>query len=136
MLDLVIPSPLDAHVVVLKVVGEIRYGPNYNRVLVDGVELAGVHVGDDPVWLSPQLLALQAWIHVAGRQGPDTCMLLIDAEQQLMFRSSVVECGIVHGFRLVGDTVYYRPGYYGPERPAEEELSVRITDRSKWEHYG
>ncbi len=135
MLDLVIPSPLDAHVVVLKVFGAIRYGPDYNTVQVDGVDLVGVFAGSDAEWLSPHVLALQEWINVPNREGPDTRLLLIDAEQQLMFRASVVECGMVHGFRLVGNAVHYRPGYYGQERPAEEELSVQIADRSKWERY-
>lgn len=136
MLDLVIPSPGDAHSVVLKVVGEIRYGPNYNALWVDGVELKGIHVGDNAEWLSRHLLALQEWIHVAGREGPDSRLLLIDAERGVICRGPIITRGLVDVFRLVEDRVDYRVQYYGdlPDNP-EMERSFNLPQAQNWVAY-
>ncbi len=100
MFDLVILSPRGAHILALKVVGEIRYGPNYNTVYIDGVVVKDVQVGDNPEWLSPHLVALQEWIRVPGRAGPDTRLLVIDAERGVICRGPSIERGLVEGFRL------------------------------------
>lgn len=136
MLDLVIPSPGDAHSVMLKVVGEIRYGPRYNAVHVDRVELNGVHVGDDAEWLSSHLLAAQEWVHVAGREGPDTRLLLIDAERGVMCRGPIIARGLVEAFRLVEGRVDYRVQYYGglPDHP-EMERSFHLPQVQDWVAY-
>lgn len=136
MLDLVIPSPGDAHSVMLKVVGEIRYGPRYNAVHVDGVELKGVHVGDDAEWLSSHLLALQEWIRVAGREGPDTRLLLIDAEGGRACRGPIIHRGLVEGFRLEQDSVTYMIQFYGgPQEDQEKERAFLLTPPEDWFPY-
>ena len=136
MLDLIIPSPGDAHSAVLKVVGEIRYGPRYNAVLVDDLELKGIHVGDDAEWLTPHLLAAQEWDHAAGREGPDTRLLLLDAERALMCRGPIIARGLVEGFRLEAGRVDYRVQYYGdlPDHP-EMERSFNLPQAQNWVAY-
>ena len=132
MLDLALPSPGDAHIAVLKVIGEIRYGPNYNAVWIDGVELKGIHVGDNAEWLSGHLLALQEWIHVAGREGPDTRVLTIDADKRLLFRGPVIDRGLVEGFRLVGEHVAYRISFYGGPRIEDNHRVLQLPPQAEW----
>lgn len=132
MLDLVIPSPQDAHTVRLKVVGEIRYGPTYNALFIDEVEVPGLHVGDNAEWLSPHVVALQEWLHVAGREGPDTRVLLIDAERRRSYRTSVVDRGLVEDFRFRDGVLSYRKNYFGHERPPGEEAMIALADIDAW----
>lgn len=136
MLDLVIPSPSDAHVLRLKVVGEIRYGPTYNAVYLDEVELPGVHAGDNAEWLSPHLVALQEWIHVAGREGPDTRLLLIDAERRVFHRGLVVARGLVEDFRLIGGVLTYRKRHYGLDRAPDEVATLCPGAIQDWQDLG
>lgn len=136
MLDLVIPSPQDAHTVRLKVVGEIRYGPTYNALFIDEVEVPGLHVGDNAEWLSPHVVALQEWLHVAGREGPDTRVLLIDAERRRSYRTSVVDRGLVEDFRFRDGVLSYRKNYFGHERPTGEEATIVLADINAWEDLG
>ena len=132
MLDLVIPSPGDRHEVVLKVLGEIRYGPNYNALWIDGVELKGIHVGDNAEWLSANLLALQEWIHVAGREGPDTRVLVIDADKRLLFRGPVIDRGLVADFRLEGEQVAYRIWFNGGPRIEDNHRVLQLPPQAEW----
>ena len=136
MLDLVIPSPLDAHTVRLKVVGEIRYGPTYSAVFIDEVEVPGLQVGDNAEWLSPHVVALQEWLHVAGREGPDTRVLLIDAERRRSYRTSVVDRGLVEDFRFRDGVLSYRKNYFGHERPPGEEATIALADIDAWVDLG
>lgn len=133
MLDLVIPSPRDAHTLRLKVVGEIRYGPTYNAVFIDEVELTGIHVGDNAEWLSQHVVALQEWIHVAGREGPDTRVLLIDAERKVLYRGALVDRGLVEDFRFHDGVLTYRKGYFGHDRPPGEDAILCLADIHGWE---
>lgn len=133
MLDLVIPSPHDDHNVRLKVVGEIRYGPTYNAVFIDEVEVPGVHVGDEVEWLTPALVALQEWIHVAGREGPDTRVLLIDAQRKVFHRGTLVVRGLVEDFRLNGGVLTYRKRHYGHDRAPDEEATLSPATIMDWQ---
>lgn len=132
MLDLVIPSPGDTHTAVLKVIGEIRYGPNYNALWIDDVELKGIHVGDNAEWLSGHLLALQEWIHVAGREGPDTRVLTIDADKRLLFRGPLIDRGLVEGFRLEVEGLAYRISFYGGPRDEEKDRVLQLPPQQDW----
>nr|WED68851.1 hypothetical protein PJ912_00385 [Pectobacterium colocasium] len=59
--------------------GEIRFGPPYFSLSIDGKTLDDRVFGKDMLW-SPdsRYLAVQEWLSTAERDGPQTALLCID----------------------------------------------------------
>lgn len=133
MNDISLPSPDGKHYVLLKFEGEIRYGPTYNTVHVDGVQLAEVIAGDEVHWLSKELVAIQEWMTTAERFGPNTCLLLIDVTKGMFHRAPVFQKGFVSGFKLVDDEIRYQKTRFGWSGQKEiEEVVLGLADIRDW----
>lgn len=77
------PSPDQRHKALLAFSGEVRFGPSYYRLSVDGSPLGERIFGDAHLW-SPgsDLLAVQEWLTLDYSKGPITALVLIDVEHR------------------------------------------------------
>ncbi|WP_225084728.1 hypothetical protein U1R68_10210 [Pectobacterium colocasium] len=71
------------HNAVLVCIGEIRFGPPYFSLSIDGKALEDRVFGKDMLW-SPdsRYLAVQEWLSTAERDGPQTALLCIDVLEE------------------------------------------------------
>ncbi|MEQ9891907.1 hypothetical protein [Pectobacterium aroidearum] len=74
-----LPSFDRQHTAMLIYAGEIRFGPPYFSLSIDGNALEGRVFGKELLW-SPdsRYLAVQEWLSTAERDGPQTALLCID----------------------------------------------------------
>nr|WP_240349019.1 hypothetical protein [Pectobacterium versatile] len=73
-----LPSFDRQHTAMLICIGEIRFGPPYFSLSIDGKELEGRVFGKDMLW-SPdsRYLAVQEWLSTAERDGPQTASVSV-----------------------------------------------------------
>ncbi|MCB9183838.1 MAG: hypothetical protein H6591_07955 [Flavobacteriales bacterium] len=117
----------------MKFEGEIRYGPTYNTVHIDGVRFEDVIAGDEARWLSNDLVAVQEWMTTAERFGPNTCLLLIDVTKRVFCRAPVVHKGFVGGFSLSEGRVRYQESRFGWSGLKKvEDVYLNLADIQDW----
>ena len=133
MNDISTPSPDGRHQLILKFEGEIRFGPNYYTVHLDGVLLEDVIAGDEARWLSNDLVAIQEWMTTAEHFGPNTCLLLLDVTKRALYGTSVLHKGFVGGFKLNANKVHYQRIRFGwSGRKEVEEVVLDLDDVQDW----
>ncbi|WP_240355714.1 hypothetical protein [Pectobacterium polaris] len=78
-----LPSFDRQHTAMLIYAGEIRFGPPYFSLSIDGKALDDRVFGKDMLW-SPdsRYLAVQEWLSTAERDGPQTALLCIDVLEE------------------------------------------------------
>jgi hypothetical protein len=126
-------SPNGKHTAQLHYEGEIRYGPAYFTLSLDGKTFPGRLFGDVLSW-SPDsnYLAVQEWLTTDYLTGPVTRVLLIDLEADRCSELEPVQKGFAQVFQFIGDTFGYRNHFLadGHETTAEVVIS-RITNWKK-----
>jgi hypothetical protein len=77
------PSPDAQHTAHLVLAGEIRFGPCYYSLSVDGYSFGQRIFGDAHLW-SPTsgFLAVQEWLTLDYSEGPITALVLIDVRHR------------------------------------------------------
>src|SRR3954465_12095696 len=75
------PSPDTQHTAHFVCAGEIRFGPLYFSLLVDGYAFGQRIFGDAHLWSpSSDLLAVQEWLTLDYSEGPITALVVIDLQ--------------------------------------------------------
>lgn len=83
-MELTYPSPDGKREARLVIAGEIRFGPQYFSLILDGKKLPERSFGEGLLW-SPdsRYLAVQEWMTTEESDGPITRALVIDAARSL-----------------------------------------------------
>lgn len=124
-------SPDQKHKAQLNLEGEIRFGPPFFKLVIDGIELSGRIFGAPLCWSDDsRYLAAQEWLTTDYQKGPITRVLLIDLEQGRVSEFKIVEKGFVEDFRFHGGTFMYLKNFQGTGRGIETE--VDISDIHNW----
>jgi hypothetical protein len=129
--DIVSPSPDMQHTAQLAYSGEIRYGPPYFSLSVDGYSFGQRIFGDAHLW-SPlsTLLAVQEWLTLDYSEGPITALMILDLNGGREAPVARVVKGFVVPTAFVGPSVEYRKDYAGQE--GSERFEVDITKIEDW----
>ncbi|MFZ1694961.1 MAG: hypothetical protein WAT74_17325 [Flavobacteriales bacterium] len=130
--EIVRHSPERRHVVEYLFRGEIRFGPAYFSIRLDGRSVADIVVGEEGHWLSDSLYAAQEWLTTEERLGPNTRLLLIDASKGVVSKFKVVEGGFVGSFELLASVVRYRKRWHSGRGVSVTEAAVNIGDIRNW----
>jgi len=124
------------HAAELIYAGEIRFGPPYYRLAIDGRDIDGRLFGAPLAWSDDgRLLAAQEWIGTSAHPGPVTRALLIDADLQMAAALRVVESGFAEQFRFIGGSFVYCKRYGASGRIEEVEVAldaIRNWQRLTW----
>jgi hypothetical protein len=77
--DIRSPSPDARHTALFAYAGEVRFGPPYFSLAVDGCSFGQRIFGDAQLWSpSSDLLAVQEWLTLDYSEGPITALVIVD----------------------------------------------------------
>ncbi|AVS69081.1 hypothetical protein C8247_00520 [Paracidovorax avenae] len=104
-----IRSPDGLHRADLRFEGEIRFGPEYFRLTIDGREVPHRIFGRPLCW-SPdsRIVVAQEWLTTDYGEGPVTFAALIDVQAWAIARQEVAVKGFAEDFRFDARALRYR----------------------------
>jgi hypothetical protein len=130
MLSRIALSPGGDHTAEFLYAGEIRFGPAYYMVRLDGrllrKHLFGMrYFGEGCLWSADsRYLALSEWRSFAEKQGPDTQLVVIDIPAQRDFAVARVRGGFGEPARFEGNTLVYTRTSYDKQVRAHVESCI------------
>jgi hypothetical protein len=124
------PSPDTQHTAHFAYSGEIRFGPPYFSLSVDGYSFDQRIFGDAHLWSrSSNLLAVQEWLTLDYAEGPITALVLIDVRLGREASVARVTKAFIVPKAFEGQVIVYRKDYGGQEGTERFELdTTRITE--------
>lgn len=120
------PAPDTRHTAHFVAAGEIRFGPLYFSLAVDGHSFGERIFGDAHLWSpSSHLLAVQEWLTTDYSEGPITALVLIDLDQQREARVARATKAFLVPESFVGPILVYRTDHGGQSvvRPGEVDTA-------------
>ena len=123
--EIISTSPDGRHEVRLRYKGEIRFGPPFFRLDLNGKILSGRVFGEIFCWSDDsRYLAAQEWPTTDYQAGPITRVLLVDLETNRYSKVGGVEKGFAEDFRFDGDIFIYRKHLYETDQVIETKVDV------------
>ncbi|KAF7786146.1 hypothetical protein PRUB_a0620 [Pseudoalteromonas rubra] len=102
---------------------EIKFGPAYYSLEIEGHKVPGFYYGfDRSELLNGRYLAIQEWLTTDYKKGPKTRVAIFDLDNKLVSRLEVVEKGFVSDFRLTDNIFSYRKTYHANARVVDLEV--------------
>ena len=128
-------SPDKQHRVALVYEGEIRFGPAYYRIEIDGWQLPDKLCGEKLFW-SPdsRYLALEEWLTTQESEGPVTRLLLVDLATMKAAAFETLEGGFLENVRFLDGGVFYVKRF--PATGKGSETEVDYSHISNWSSFG
>lgn len=124
-------SPNGKHKAELIYEGEIRFGPPFFKLSLNGTVLGGRIFGGVLSWSDDSIfLAAQEWLELDYQRGPVTRAVLIDLEKHMCATLSVIEKGFAENFRFPGQVFVYKKHYRGSG--VIEEVEIELTNIQNW----
>ncbi|BES85005.1 hypothetical protein PEC302107_33500 [Pectobacterium araliae] len=121
------------HSAMLVCTGEIRFGPPYFSLSIDGKELEDRVFGKAMLWsLDSRYLAVQEWLSTAERDGPQTALLCIDVLEERQCQVSLAAGGFIVPVRFEDDKLIYEKQYVGAEKNGVAEYEIPFTTLPHW----
>ena len=116
----------------LDIAGEIRFGPQYFELEIQGVKVLKYNYGFNRAELEGgRYLAIEEWLTTDYKKGPITRVALFDLENGLVSRLKTVDKGFVSGFKLQNGIFSYSKEYRVKGKIVESELDWSSIDN--WE---
>jgi hypothetical protein len=129
--NIVSPSPDAQHTTQLAYSGEIRYGPPYFSLSVDGYSFGQRIFGDAHLWSrSSTLLAVQEWLTLDYSEGPITALVILDLNHGREASVARAVKAFIVPTAFVGSSIVYRKDYAGQE--GTERFEVDTTKIEEW----
>lgn len=112
--------------------GEIRFGPTYYKIKLDGELIANRIFGHEFKWHpNSTFLALQEWLTTDYKKGPVTALTLIDLKTGKFARISTAEKGFIKPNKFENDLIIFEKEYLATGKIAEYE--IKLDDIKNWE---
>jgi hypothetical protein len=129
--DRVEASPDGRHEAHLVYEADVRWGPPYYRLRLDGQPLAGRHFGRPLRW-SPdsRYLAAQEWLTTDYEKGPITRAVLFDITRQRWAALPATHKGFAESFEFAGDRLSYREHF--PASAAHSDVAIDVATLGGW----
>ena len=116
----------------LDIAGEIRFGPQYYELEIQGNKITKYSYGFNRAELEDgRYLAIEEWLTTDYRKGPITRVAIFDLQKGLVCRLKVVEKGFVSNFKLKNGVFSYRKEY--PAKGLAIESEVDWSSIKNWE---
>jgi hypothetical protein len=118
-------SPNQKHSLRFLWLGEIRGGPPYFELEIDGKKVPQRTVGFDFCWHpEDRYLAVQEWAHQEVQRGPHTYLLLIDLKKWTFRRMAEARSGFICLEKFEQDQLYYRLEDYAAGKTEKAQISI------------
>lgn len=130
MEDIIVQSPDLLHQVVMKYMGEIRFGPAYYSLTLDKISF-GERIFGKSYLSSPdsRYFAVQEWETTSEASGPQTRLLLIDLKLKKQCVLSRAEQGFIVPKKFEKEKLIYTKEYRGQGTIKEFEIEFLLLDR-------
>lgn len=117
----------------LEIEGEIRFGPVYCCVFIDGIILKDRLFGQKQTRSKDfRYVALEEWLTTDYIKGPITRLFLIDFELEKFSEFKTVDKGFIQKMSFVNDKVIYQKQFNA--KGQTEEVEVDIKTISNWKN--
>lgn len=112
--------------------GEIRFGPTYYKIKLDGQLIENMIFGFEFKWHpNSTFLALQEWLTIDYQKGPITVLTLIDLQKEKLARISKADKGFIKPIRFNNDTIIFEKEYLANGKIVEYE--IKLDEIKNWE---
>ena len=129
--DITSLSPDAQHTAQLVYSGEVRFGPLYFSLSVDGYSFGQRIFGDVHLWsLASNLLAVQEWLTLDYSEGPITALVILDLNLRREASLEHVVKGFIVPTAFEESRIVYRKDYAGNE--GSERFEVDTSKITEW----
>ena len=112
--------------------GEIRFGPTYYKIKLNGQLIAKRIFGHEfKFHPNSTFLALQEWLTTDYRKGPITALTLIDLETGKFARISTAEKGFIKPIKFDNGIIIFEKEYLASGKIGEYE--IKLDEIKNWE---
>lgn len=112
--------------------GEIRFGPTYYKIKLDGQLIENRIFGLEFKWHpNSTFLALQEWISTDYQKGPITALTLIDLENGKFARISTADKGFIKPIKFDNHIIIFEKEYLANGKIVEYEIN--LDEIKNWE---
>lgn len=112
--------------------GEIRFGPTYYKIKLNGQLIANRIFGLEFKWHpNSTFLALQEWLTIDYQKGPITALTLIDLEKGKFARISTIDKGFIKPIKFNNDIIIFEKEYLANGKIVEYE--IKFNEIKNWE---
>ncbi len=131
-------SPGGGHTAQFLYAGEIRFGPAYYTVELDGrllrKRLFGKrYFGEACLWSSDsRYLALSEWRSLSEARGPDTQLVVIDIRAQHECAAGRMRGGFAEPVRFEGSTLVYTRTSFSFDKEVRAHVETCVIDLAAW----
>jgi len=131
---MIIASPDNNNRAELIYLSEIRFGPSYYKLELNGKELGNRIFGDAYLWSADsRYFAAQEWLTTNYQEGPITRVALFDVVNGLCANFKFVVKGFAIDFNFENGKLIYKKHYYADSKIVEVE--VDISSIVNWSKY-
>ncbi len=124
-------SPDGNHKAELKYECEIRFGPAYYSLSIDGTKISNRIFGHSIKWSkNSRFLATEEWLTTDYQKGPITRVTLFDIKLQRQSEFKTIEKGFAGEFHFEGDLLIYKKHFHG--KGVIKEVEVNIASIKNW----
>lgn len=132
-------SPDGEFILSFRYIGDIRFGPSFFRMKINGNIVKDMYFTRSFVWSADsRYLAVQKWIELDPHNGPHTSIFLMDMKRDVWSEIAKTYKGLVNPVRLSKDQIVFSKEYIAPGLPPyfEERKSIQdINDWKKMEYF-
>ena len=112
--------------------GEIRFGPTYYKVKLNGQLLENRIFGFEFKWHpNSTFLAAQEWLTIDYQKGPLTALTLIDLQKGKFAKISTAEKGFIKPIKFEDDLIIFEKEYLANGKIVE--YAIKLDEIKIWE---
>jgi hypothetical protein len=112
--------------------GEIRFGPTYYKIKLNGQLIENRIFGFEFKWHpNSTFLALQEWLTIDYQKGPITALTLIDLQKGKFAKISTAEKGFIKPIKFDDDIIIFEKEYLANGKIVEYE--IKLDEIKNWE---
>jgi len=130
-----IRSPDGKHVATFTYVSEIRFGPPYFSIALDGYSFADRVFGASHLW-SPdsRYFAIEEWLNTVEMKSPQTILTLFDLEKQCECVLTGAPGGFIQPVQFENGKLIYKKRFLAQK--AEKEFEIEFEALDRWRKIG
>ncbi len=127
-------SPDGKYNLAFRYIGDIRFGPSFYRLRVNGQLIKDQYFSQCFLWSSDsRYLAVQKWLEINPHHGPHTAVMIIDLSRGVYAEIAKTYRGIASPIRFTKDGIVYSKEYIAPGLPPIFEERKVFTDIKSWQ---
>ena len=127
-------SPDGKYILSFRYIGDIRFGPSFFRLRINGQLIKDQYFSKSFVWSADsRYLAVQKWLEINPHHGPHTAILLIDLSRNMYAEIAKTYRGIASPKRFTKDSIVYSKEYIAPGLPAIFDERKAFNEITIWQ---